>query len=180
MNVSATGCLQPFIQTHAKVLERVAICIETLAVGSVYRNKLRRQVQHLSQLCLLLPRLFFGSLAMSDVGYSSDKLNVARIIAMRVSSDVDVFDRPAGHKQTKLFVEVSTRRRALNDPMCKSEVVRMYALLQHFQGWLCGRIEFENTIGFLRPDNLSITRLPSETPRLADSLCLRQVCFLTS
>src|ERR1700730_4150977 len=114
MNVSATGCLQPFIQTHAKVLERVAIRIETLAVGSVYCDKLRRQVQHLSQFCLLLPHLFFGSLAMSDVGYSSDKLHVARSIAMRVSSDVDVFDCPVGQKQTKIFFEVGTRRRALN------------------------------------------------------------------
>src|SRR6266481_8689587 len=68
MNVSATGCLQPFIQTHAKVLERVAICVETLLVGSVYSNQLRYEVQYLTELDFLLLDLFLGALAIFDIG----------------------------------------------------------------------------------------------------------------
>ena len=68
MNFSDTGYLQPFIQTHAKVLERVAICVETLLIGSVCSNQLRNEVQYLTELDFLLLDLFLGALAIFDIG----------------------------------------------------------------------------------------------------------------
>ena len=80
MNVSATGCLQPFIQTHAKVLERVAICVETLLVGSVYSNQLRSEVQYLAELDFLLLDLFLGALAIFDIGEDTIPLKDVSIL----------------------------------------------------------------------------------------------------
>jgi hypothetical protein len=44
-----------------------AVDIETLAIGSVYGNKLRRKVQDLAELRFLLPNRFFPGFALSDV-----------------------------------------------------------------------------------------------------------------
>src|SRR6202040_2588287 len=79
--------------THAKVLERAAICIETLAVGSVYSNQLRSEVQHLTELHFLLPDLFLGGLALSDVDHSAHKFNeIAGRAQNRMTYDVNVPD----------------------------------------------------------------------------------------
>src|SRR6266481_1941788 len=74
MNVNANGSLPPFIQTHAKVLERDAICIETLAVGSVYSNQLRSEVQYLTELDFLPSDLFLGALLFAQVEDEHDAL----------------------------------------------------------------------------------------------------------
>src|ERR1700722_1942881 len=49
-------CLPPLIKTKADVIERDAIGIQTFAVGPVYRNKLRREVQHLPEFFLTFPK----------------------------------------------------------------------------------------------------------------------------
>src|SRR6266568_2142134 len=89
----ASGCLLPLFKSKTDVVERNAVGIETLAVGSVYRNKLRRQVQNLPQLCLLLPHLFFGSLALGDVDDSAHKFNeIAGRAQNRMTYGVNVPD----------------------------------------------------------------------------------------
>jgi hypothetical protein len=67
-NGSTSGSLPPFIQTHAKVLKRAAICIETLSFGSVYTSQLRSEVQYFTELDFLLLDLFLGALAIFDIG----------------------------------------------------------------------------------------------------------------
>src|SRR6202043_3251596 len=86
--------LPPRIKTKAGVVERNAIGIQTFAVGSVYGNKLRREVQHLPEFCFLFPDLFLGRLALGDVGHRPDKLTTARCIPYSVSYRVDVLDSP--------------------------------------------------------------------------------------
>src|SRR5260370_24025144 len=60
-------CLPPLINTKAGVIERNAIGIQTFAVGSVYRNKLRREVQHLPKFLLTFPKRFDQLLLLSDI-----------------------------------------------------------------------------------------------------------------
>src|SRR5258708_39654602 len=60
-------CLPPLINTKAGVIERNAIGIQTFAVGSVYRNKLRREVQHLPKFLLTLPKRLDQLLLLSDI-----------------------------------------------------------------------------------------------------------------
>ena len=59
--------LPPLLKAKAKVIKCDAVDIETLAIGSVYGNKLRRKVQDLAELRFLLPNRFFPGFALSDV-----------------------------------------------------------------------------------------------------------------
>src|SRR5580700_5054694 len=61
MNFGADAPLPPFIKTDAEVIERVAIYKEPFALGTENRDKLRRELHHLVQLCFLSSDLFFGS-----------------------------------------------------------------------------------------------------------------------
>src|SRR5258708_19121089 len=74
MNFSAKASLPPLIQTHAKVIERDAIGIKTLAVAAVHSDKLGREVQHLPELCFLLPDLFLGPLLFAQIEHECDTL----------------------------------------------------------------------------------------------------------
>src|SRR6202161_2565676 len=60
-------CLPPLINTKAGVIERSAIGIKTFAVASVYRNKLRREVQHLPKFLLTFPKRLDQLLLLSDI-----------------------------------------------------------------------------------------------------------------
>src|SRR4029077_3302999 len=61
--------------------------------GSVYSNLLGREVQHLTELPFLLPDLFLGRLALSDVDDSAHKFNeMAGRAQNRMSYDVNVPD----------------------------------------------------------------------------------------
>src|SRR5258707_5552826 len=93
MNFSAKASLPPLIQTHAKVVERDAIGIKTLAVGSVHSDKLGREVQHLPEFHFLLPDLCLGRLALGDVDHSAHKFNeIARGAENRMTNAVNVPD----------------------------------------------------------------------------------------
>src|ERR1700683_5730095 len=72
---NANGSLPPFIQTHAIVLERDAICIERLVFGSVYGNVLRREVQHLPELHFTSAQFLLCSFTLGDVDHSTGVLN---------------------------------------------------------------------------------------------------------
>src|SRR5947208_1817806 len=88
-----SGCLPPLIKTKADVIERNAIGIKTFTIGSKYRNLLGREVQDLTELHFLLPDLFLGRLALSDVDHSAHKFNeMARCAQNRMTFDVNVPD----------------------------------------------------------------------------------------
>src|SRR5471030_1458401 len=85
-------CLPPLFETHAGVGQSNMIGIETFAVRSIDRNQLRREVQHLTEICFLYPDLFLGRLALGDVGHRPDKLAIAGCILYSVSYRADVLD----------------------------------------------------------------------------------------
>src|SRR6266849_4147094 len=90
MNVLARRLL-PLFETITVVIERNAVGIKTFTVRSVYHNMLRRKVQHLPELHFLLPDLFLGRLALSDVDHSAHKFNeIARSAQDRMTYDVNV------------------------------------------------------------------------------------------
>src|ERR1700749_833615 len=93
MNFSAKASLPPLIQTHAKVIERDAIGIKTLAVGSVDSDNLGGKVQHLPGLHFLLPDLPLGRLALGDIYHGANKFNeIARGSENRMTNAVNVPD----------------------------------------------------------------------------------------
>src|SRR6266571_1650174 len=69
-----SGGLPPLFKTKADVIERNAIGIKTFTIGSKYRNLLRREVQHLTELHFLLPDLFLGALLFAQVEDERDAL----------------------------------------------------------------------------------------------------------
>src|SRR5260370_35190005 len=75
MNFSAKASLPPRIQTHAKVIERDAIGIKTLAVAAVHSDKLGREVQHLPDLCFASAQFLLCSFTLSDIDHSAHKFN---------------------------------------------------------------------------------------------------------
>src|SRR5713101_1896404 len=88
-----SGCLPPLIKTKADVIERNAVGKKTFTTGSKYRNLLRSEVQHLPELHFLLPDLFLGRLALSDVNDSAHKFNeVAGRAQNRLTYGVSVPD----------------------------------------------------------------------------------------
>src|SRR5579863_82619 len=63
-----SSCLPPLFETEAQIIKCNSVGIETFAIGSVYRNKLRREIQQLPQLCLLFADFVFRPLPIFNVG----------------------------------------------------------------------------------------------------------------
>src|SRR6266496_4568262 len=88
-----SGCLQPLFKTKADVIERNAVGIKTFATESKYGNLLRCEVQHLTELHLLLPYLFLGLLTLGDVDDGTHELNeIPRSIEDQMAYAVNVPD----------------------------------------------------------------------------------------
>src|ERR1700750_3248574 len=71
VNHTARTFLSPLIKTNAEVIERHTVGINTFAAGFVYRNKLRREVQHLSELHFLCLKLLFRMLVLFIIEINS-------------------------------------------------------------------------------------------------------------
>src|SRR5271163_3469125 len=67
MNDTPIASLSPFIKTKAEVIKRGAAGIKTFLVGSEYKDKLRREVQHLPELHFLCQKLLFRLLALFNI-----------------------------------------------------------------------------------------------------------------
>src|SRR5258708_40309185 len=94
MNFSGKAPLPPFIDTDAEVIERDAVYIETFAVGTENRDKLRREVQHLPELHFTSAQFLLCPFTLSNVDHSADKFNeMAGRAQNRMTYDVNVPDR---------------------------------------------------------------------------------------
>jgi hypothetical protein len=69
---------------------------------------------------------------------------------------------------------------AIDDLLKEVAILRMKTLHQQVQGWLLSTMNFEDAVGFVRPNNLSITRLPHETPGVTESLGFGQMVYRAS
>ena len=85
--------MPPLFKTKAEVIERDAVGIKTFAVGSEYRNMLRREVQHLPELHFTSAPFLLCSFTLSDVDHSAHKFNeMAGRAQNRMTYDVNVPD----------------------------------------------------------------------------------------
>src|SRR5277367_1193444 len=127
----------PFVQTDAQVIERGAVCIEAFTVRPVYRNKLRNDVDYLTDLCLLFPDLSFCDLAFSDIDHGPDKFpDVARLVQNWVTNVVDVLDRSVRENDSVVRFEVSLRQiRPFVVFRFNRPILRMNPAKKEFGGW---------------------------------------------
>ena len=109
------GSSPPLVETKTKVIKHDAVGVKAFAIWPVHRNKLRRQVQNLPELHLLLSDFVLGDLSFGDISYRTDKLAFARCILRYVSYRMDVFDSSVSHQQAILMFEVRTSLRCLID-----------------------------------------------------------------
>src|SRR4029077_10488307 len=93
MSRSRKALAPPFVETDAEVIERGAVCIEAFTVRPVYRNKLRNEVDYLSELHFTSAPFLLCSFTLRDIDYSADKFNeLVRRAQNRMSNDVNVLD----------------------------------------------------------------------------------------
>src|SRR5271168_3835205 len=85
------GCLEPLFKTKADVIERNAVGMETFATRSEYSNKLRREIQHLPELCFTSAQFLLCTFTLRDVDHSTGVLNeIARGAENRMTNAVNV------------------------------------------------------------------------------------------
>src|SRR5712671_7943762 len=94
MNViAATRGLLPLFETKTEVIERDAVKVKAFTVRSVYRNMLRRKVQHLPELHFTSAQFLLCLFTFSDVDHSAHKFNeMAGRAQDRMTYDVNVPD----------------------------------------------------------------------------------------
>src|SRR5712671_3988663 len=180
MNFSAKASLPPLVQTHAKVVERDAIGIKTLAVGSVHSDKLGREVQHLTELCFASAQSLLCSFALSDVDYSSCEFDeIARGAENRMTNAVNVPD--GATRMHNAIIDFFVGHFMLGPPGRRPKrrlIVGMNSLDEFFgSGQTIPRIKAQNAVGFLRPMPDVGVGSPGPTARVAQPLRFRQVRF---
>src|SRR3984957_3938402 len=99
------GCLPPLFKTKADVFEPNAVGIETFATRSEYSNKLRNEVDYLTELRFLLADLVFRQLAVSNVLDCTEHLpGKARRVSLQVALTVHDTNFTAGTNDPMFYV----------------------------------------------------------------------------
>src|SRR4029077_8658933 len=65
--------LAPLFKSQPEVVKRSAVDVETFSIGSVHRNKLRRKVQNLAELCLAVPQRLREFLVLGHIDPCPDE-----------------------------------------------------------------------------------------------------------
>src|ERR1700730_10022659 len=93
-----------------------------------------------------------------------------------MSHGSNVFDGAIGHYQAMLDGKFRPLDgSAVDDLSQMHSIVRMSLLDRELEGGLCGRLAFEYSIRLVGPVDFPAQRVPAETPRVAQSLRLRQI-----
>src|ERR1700730_4806235 len=96
-----------------------------------------------------------------------------------MSYDVDIFDGAIRHHQAVFMLKIlSILRRTLDCLFHLGRVFRMNTLDQTFHRRCRVSVELENTIGFLRPDDLAGGNSPAKASGVTEPLRFRQVRLL--
>src|SRR6266481_8154787 len=91
--VSGRPSLPPHIKTEAEVIGCDAVDIETFAVGTENRDKLRREVQHLTELHFASAQFLLCLFTFSDVDHGTREFDeLARRAENRMANAVNVPD----------------------------------------------------------------------------------------
>src|SRR5258708_10578299 len=152
--------------------------------NEVSRGLVSHRAAHMSeplrlmQVPLAALQPLFRLLCRGDVHRRTNELEVARFIAHAVSHDVQMLDGAIGHQQSMLEIEIpSIPRCALHDPFDAGRVLRMNAPEDAFHGRFGRSVVFEDSKGFLRPEDLAARHAPGEAPRATEALGFRQAGF---
>src|ERR1700759_1131516 len=104
-NQPARTFLSPLIKTNAEVIERHTVGINTFAAGFVYRNRLRREVQHLSELHFLCQKPLFCMLVLFNIeinSYPTQQSSIAGPEGFRATEEPAVRSFSVTNPLTKL------------------------------------------------------------------------------
>src|SRR5216683_5490712 len=89
----ATRRLLPLFETKTEVIEQDTVGVKAFTVRSVYRNKLRRELQNLPELHFTSAQFLLCSFTLSDVDHSAHKFKeMAGRAQNRMSYHVNVPD----------------------------------------------------------------------------------------
>src|SRR6266478_6063837 len=96
-----------------------------------------------------------------------------------MSYDAEIFDGAIRHHQATFMLKVlPILRRALDGLFHLGRVFRMNTLEYTFHGWCRGSVVLEDSIGFLRPDDLAGGNSPAKASGVTEPLRFRQVRLL--
>src|SRR5258707_622442 len=145
-------CLPPLINTKAGVIERNAIGIQTFAVGSVYPNKLRREVQHLTEFFLTFPKRIDQLLMLCDIHPRADELLQARIATRDAHATYMADAAVTSHDSFRKVEAGPACKHLLNFVLDEFPIFRMYQGQIFFFCWrVASRIESVDLKQLRRP-----------------------------
>jgi hypothetical protein len=91
-------------------------------------------------------------------------------------SNMKVFHASIGHKEAMFHVELlAARRHPIDFTPHKCSVIRMNAMKHQVTGRLDRPVDFKNSIGFFRPDDVAADDPPAKAPGPTESLSLGQI-----
>src|SRR5213593_3874389 len=139
-----------------------------------------REPLRLRQVTLASPQRLFHPLALGGVHHRSNKLKFSRFISFSMSHNVEMFDGGIRHQPSIFKIKIlPLLRRALDYVFYLGSVFGMNALEHIFHGRCRGSVVLEDSIGFVRPNDLAGGNSPAKTSRVAEPLRFRQVRLLT-
>src|SRR5882762_4011907 len=98
-----------------------------------------------------------------------------------MSYDVDIFDGAIRHHQAIFMLKIlPILRRTLDGLFHLGRVFRMNTLEHTFHGRCRGSVVLEDSVGFLRPDDLGGENSPAEASCMTEPLRFRQVGFASA
>lgn len=120
--------LAPSVQVQAGVLESCAIGEDAFVTGTIDLDRLRREVEHLSEFGFLPSNGIFRGLPLRDVHNRPDDFFVTRLVANAVREVVKVLCGSVRHQRSVLVVEsILAVRRAFESALYEVHVVGMAA-----------------------------------------------------
>src|SRR5260370_25728465 len=175
-----SGCLPPLFKTKADVIERNAVGIKTFAAGSEYSNKLRNEVDYLTELHFTSAPLYLGSFARSDVDHSAHKFKeMAGRAQNRMTDAVNVPDGATRMHNAIIhfFVELFMLGPVGRFPE-RRLIVGMNSLDEFFgSGQTIPWIKTQNAVAFFRPMPDVAVGTPAPTAPVSHPLRFRHVRF---
>src|ERR1700759_2184200 len=82
--------LSPLLESDSEVIEQHAVGQKTLVVRSENRNKLRRQIDDLTQLRLSFSDHRLCPVSLGNVGHRSHELDIIRVVAQDVRRNAEI------------------------------------------------------------------------------------------
>ena len=114
----------------------------------------------------------------SDIHQRPDNFLLTQFVFQAMSPNLKVLDASIRRQQTVFIVVILfALRRAIDFTSHELAVVRVNALKDYVDRRFDRAVDFQNPIGFVRPEHLAARHLPAEAARDAQPLSLGQIGF---